>query len=130
MSWKWRFPEGKALLLLSKETVIKTIHGFTGNGLATARRKRPSIHRMDGIKSSEDLPRIFHDRLDQLRRAALETWAQEVSGKYVLERFYDLSPLPNNFRTSHLWVFYMESCASPPSDLVNLLDRVIKHARE
>jgi hypothetical protein len=84
------------------------------------------------IGASEDLRKLFDDKLSQLEIATIETHSQQVSGKYVLERLLDMSPgSPNNkhFSLDHYLVLYMESCSAPPADLVNLIERIIEHAR-
>ncbi|GEM_PF-1187306 len=84
-----------------------------------------------GIGASEDLRQMFDGKLTQLKIASVETLAQQVSGKYVLERLLDLSPgspTKNRFPLDHYLNLYMESCSTPPVDLVKLIERIINHA--
>lgn len=84
-----------------------------------------------GIGASEDLRQMFDDKLAQLKIASVEVLAQQVSGKYVLERLLDLSPgspTKTRFPLDHYLNLYMESCSTPPVDLVKLIERIISHA--
>jgi AAA15 family ATPase/GTPase len=50
---------------------------------------------------------------------------------YVLERLLDLSPgslNKNHFPLDQYLSFYMYFCSTPPADMVNLIERIIKHA--
>lgn len=85
----------------------------------------------ESVGASEDLHKLFDDKLSQLKNATIETLSQQVSGKYVLKRLLDMSPgSPNkkHFSLDHYLVLYMESCSTPPADIVNLIERIIKHA--
>ncbi len=82
------------------------------------------------IGASEDLRQLFNAKIVQLRLSTMETLSQRVSGRYVLERLLDMSPgSPNKqrFPLDHYLNLYMESCSAPPTDLVNLIERIIKH---
>jgi hypothetical protein len=83
------------------------------------------------IGASEDLYKLFGDKLSQLKNVTIETLSQQVSGKYVLERLLDMSPgspNKNRFPLDLYLNLYMESCSTPPADIVNLIERIIKHA--
>jgi hypothetical protein len=83
------------------------------------------------VGASEDPRKLFDDKLSQLKNATMETHSQRVSGKYVLERLLDMSPRTRNkihFPLDHYLELYIESCSTPPADLVNLIERIIKHA--
>ncbi len=83
------------------------------------------------IGASEDLRQLFNDKFVALRLFTIEALSQQVSGKYVLERLLDMSPgSPNKkrFPLDHYLNLYMESCSTPPADIVNLIERIIKHA--
>jgi len=82
------------------------------------------------IGASEDLSQLFNAKLCQMILVR-ERLSQQISGKYVLERLLDMSPgSPNKkrFPLDHYLNLYMESCSTPPADLVNLIERIIKHA--
>ena len=83
------------------------------------------------IGASEDLRQLFNSKFSQLKIATIEILSQQVSGKYVMERLLDLSPgspTKTRFPLDHYLNLYMESCSTPPTDLVNLIERIIEHA--
>jgi hypothetical protein len=83
------------------------------------------------IGASEDLRQLFDAKLAQLGLSKMETLSRRVSGKYVLERLLDMSPGSPNKNRYPLVLYlnlYMESCSTPPADMVNLIERIIKHA--
>lgn len=83
------------------------------------------------LGASEDLRQLFDVKLVMLRLVSMETLSRRVSGKYVLERLLDMSPgspNKNRFPLDHYLNLYMESCSTPPADIVALIERIIKHA--
>ncbi|HKX31826.1 MAG TPA: DUF4435 domain-containing protein [Blastocatellia bacterium] len=82
------------------------------------------------VGASEDLREMFESRLSQLKQSPAEIHAQVVSGKLVLKRFIEHSPMPPKGRL-HLYYYlneYMEICHEPPADLTALIERIITHA--
>jgi len=76
---------------------------------------------------TEDLGRLYEERLTELQQQNLPEWQEAVSGKYVLKLFRQSFPMniaEKDWKTYVLGA-YLEECLDPPADLRVLIEAIL-----
>ena len=75
----------------------------------------------------EDLGAAFEQFRDELAQSDLTIWSKQVSGKYVLRTLHQ--GFPDRFFSLNRYLnLCMYICTTPPSDLVQMIDKIVADA--
>ncbi len=84
------------------------------------------------MNMSDDLGRLYSDRLADLQNMPLGELEQVVSGKYVLTQLREGFPIPlinNRNAWDDVLSAYMSFCVGPPADLATLISLILQDAQ-